>query len=481
MDVLVINPPMVINRKPTFPSFGIDFIVQVLEQNAHKVELLDIDAYRYSREHVCETIHKSRAEVIAIGGLVTVYPYLTWLVPQIRKIKPSCTIILGGPLASSLKERCFDELDIDGIVIGEGEVTVVELLKEICGGRDLSRVQGIAYKADGKILFTPQRGLMPGLDHLLRFDDTRFPMEDLLQTTSGVFQLHVQRGCPSNCTFCFNAFRVVGKNVRYRPAQHVVDDMVYFKNKYKDKITLFALTGECITMSKSWVRDFTRALTDSKLKVKYRVTSRVDTIDAERMAWLKESGCTIISFGLESGSDRILKIMKKNVTAEKSLRAVHLAKKYFNEIQASIILGYVGEDRITLRETVDFCKRLGLRPSFFYATPFPGTELYDTAKANGNIVDEKAYLMDLDRSMISDFNLNLTTMPEHEARMAIAEAKREVENYYFMYDLIHLKIFYYIFYTVKTQGLSTLLNKITNRLRSLSTKINSALPPSEKP
>ncbi|MBF0594895.1 MAG: B12-binding domain-containing radical SAM protein [Candidatus Omnitrophica bacterium] len=365
MDILVINPPMTVNSKPTFPSFGIDFIMHALQQGGHHAELLDIDAYRHSHEYVCEVIRHSKAEVVAIGGLVMVYPYVAWLVPEIRKIKPSCVIILGGPLASSLKELSFDGLDIDFVVISEGEITILDLLAEIAGKRDYSRVLGIGYRDQGKVVFTPFRPLMTSLDHLPRFDDTRFPMDQLLRNTHGVFQIHVQRGCPSNCTFCFNAFRVVGKNVRYRPALSVVEDLVYFKEKYKDRIKLFALTGECITMNKEWLREFTHALIDRKLKVNYRVTSRVDTIDEERLRWLKDSGCNSMSLGVESGSDRILKVMKKNVTPDRSLRAVRLAKKYIRHIEAPLILGYAGEDQTTLRETVNFSKCLGLKPMLF--------------------------------------------------------------------------------------------------------------------
>ncbi|MBF0594183.1 MAG: B12-binding domain-containing radical SAM protein [Candidatus Omnitrophica bacterium] len=470
MGILVINPPMMVNRKPTFPSFGIDFIVQALQQGGFQPELLDIDAYRYSREHVCDVIRRSPADVIAIGGLVMVYPYVAWLVPEIRRIKPSCAIILGGPLASSLKGVCFERLDIDFIVIGEGEVTIVELLKEISGKRDFAQVLGIGYRHQGKAVFTAHRPFLASLDQVPRFDDTRFPMDQMLQSTNGVFQIHVQRGCPSSCTFCFNAFRVVGKNVRYRPAVKVVEDMVYFQKKYGAKIKLFALTGECITMSKEWVREFSGALISSGLKIKYRVTSRVDTIDEDRLKWLKDSGCYAISFGIESGSEKLLKIMKKNATPEKSLRAVHLTKKYFDHIQPSMILGYVGEDQITLRDTVEFSKRLGVKPLLCHATAFPGTELYEMAKQLGRIKDEGAYLMDLDKSSILDKGLNLTEMPDDEARQAIADATREIENFYFWYDLVHLKFIDYIVFTFQAEGMGVLMAKIAKRFRALFLK-----------
>lgn len=467
MKILLINPPMQPGTEPRFPSFGIAYITQTLRHNGYAVDLLDVDAYRHSNEFVRNVIAESDATVIGIGGLVTVYPYLSWLVPEIRRMKPACTIILGGPGASALKERCFNRFPIDFMVIGEGEITILELLRALTNGGPFQHINGIGFRENGNVRFTERRPLMPTLEHLPLFDDTLFPMERLLRNTHGVFQIHTQRGCPQNCTFCFNAYRVVSRQVRYRPIDQLMIEIKRFKEKYKGQIQLFAISGECVTMNKGWLKEFTQAIMDNQLDIRYRVTSRVDTIDEERLEWLKKSGCVSIAFGLESGSEKILKIMRKNVSAEKGKHAVRIAKKYIPNIEASIMLGYIGEDRGTLRETVEFCKSVGVRPQLFYATAFPGTDLYGMALERKRIVDEEDYLMRLDKRMISDFYLNLTDMNDDEARKAIVSARNEIDNFYFWRDLVRFKIIKYFVHILRTEGMVSVLKRIKRRLHLL--------------
>lgn len=458
---------MQVNRRPEVPPFGIAYISQELKKHNHEVSIIDIDSNRFSREEVSALIMRNPSDMVGIGGLVTVYPYLYWLVPEIRRISPDAKIVLGGAIASSLKGRCFDKFDIDYEVIGEGEITILELIDAIRKGGDFAKVKGIGFRKDGKVVFTEPRPLKTSLEDLPFFDDTPFPIEKLLLNTKGVFQIHAQRGCPSSCTFCFNAFRVVSKHVRYRSVKDVVREMAFFKKKYGNKIKLFAISGECITMNKKWIIDLCKEIAESKLNIKYRVTSRVDTIDEERLYWLKKSGCVKMLFGLESGSDRILKIMKKGTTVEQGLRAVAMAGKYIPNIEASVILGYEGEDKSSLRQTVEFCKKLGVRPVLFYTAAFPGTEIYDNAVRKGIIKDEEAYMMNLDRTLIGEFSLNLTDMPDDEARREIESAAKEIEKYYLWREIKNMAIFKRIFARISEDGFLPAIDKIVRRIGKL--------------
>ena len=435
MKVLLINPPVQVNVKPEIPSLGLSYIAHELEKNGHTVELLDIDGYRYPKERVTEFIRNSSANFIGIGGLATIYSYLHWLVPEIKTLKPHVEIVLGGAVASSLRERCFERLAIDYEVIGEGEITITELAKEVVASRNFAKVNGIGYRSEsGEIVFTKRRPLMESLDEVPRFNDELFPMEIYLKNVRGFMQIHAQRGCPHACTFCFNCYRVVSHKVRYRPFYKVVDEIEYFQKKYKDKIKVFVISGECITMNKKWITDFCKEIIKRKLKIKYRVTSRVDTLDAERLCWLKKSGCKIISLGLESGSDKILKIMNKGTTVEQGRKAVALARKYINYVEAYIIYGYAGETPQTLKETVKFCKKINNPTNTYIAAPFPGTVLYKIAVKKGRIKDEEDYLMKLDTTLLyrPSVYLNLTDMPEEEAKAAIKKAILEVTLYYYI-------------------------------------------------
>lgn len=467
VKILLINPSMHADLPPRFSPLGMAYMTQTLKQKVgYDVDLLDIDSHRYTKDFVSDYIAKSPADIIGIGGMVSVYPYLSWLIPQIKRIKPSSTIILGGAVASSLREHCFTRFPIDFSVIGEGEITTPELLKELLGERNFKNVKGIGFRDKEKVIFNPPRPLMTTLEHLPIIDDRLFPMEKLLHNSDGIVQIHVQRGCPSNCTFCFNVFRVASKHVRYRPVEHVIKEMVLLKERYGDKIKAFTLSGECVTMNKEWLREFAYTIIEQKLNICYRVTSRVDTIDEERLMWLKKSGCIAISFGLESGSNAILKIVNKNTTAERGLWAIHLTKKYIFNIEAGIILGYLGENRETLRETVDFCKRLGVKPLLFYPLPFPGTELYKTAIEKGFIKDEEGYLMTLDQRRLDEFFLNVTDMPDDLAIREVFAARREIECFYWQ-DFVKNVIS-----VIRTQGIKVFTQKVLKRLSKKFMKKN---------
>ncbi len=425
MRILLIHPPSSAYEKPIYCSFGILYIAQKLLGSGYDVEILDIDAHKFSKPYVSKFLEKGRYDIIGIGGLVMIYSYLSWLIPELRRTNPGKEIILGGGIASSLREKCFERFDIDYAVIGEGEITIVELLKEIENGRKFSLVKGIGFRSNGEVVFTEPRPLMPTLDDVPMVDETLFPLRKFIKNAKGFMTIHVQRGCPGSCTFCFNSFRVVASKVRYRPADQVVDEIEIFNEKYD--IKLFFLTGECITLNREWIINFSKALLERGLNIKYSVSSRVNTIDEERLQWLQKSGCVEIFFGVETGSEKILKLMKKGANLHQARQAVSLAKKYIPKVVTGVVLGYMGEDKGTLKESVDFFKELGelgAMPTISLSLAFPGTELYQKALEKGRIKNEEKYLMTMDELSIHDYQLklNLTEMPDEEAKREIASA-----------------------------------------------------------
>lgn len=466
VKVLLINPPMdVQGGPPKFVSFGIAYIAQRLRSCGYGIEILDIDAYRFSKEEVSRMLKEKKFDVAGIGGLATVYPYLVWLVPEIKKWKPDVEIILGGAVASSLKERCFERCGIDYAVIGEGEETIVELLEEIKGRRNFSSVKGIGFKDKGSVVFTQSRSLMSSLADVPMFDDSLFPVEMLLKNSGGIMQIHTQRGCPFACTFCFNCYRVVGREVRYRPVGKVLDEIEVFNRKYD--VRLFALAGELILMNKAWVIEFCRELLARRLRISYRVTSNVNTIDEESLSWLKRTGCVSMSIGIESGSPKILRIMKKGITVERARNAVQLAKRYIPNLEISMMVNFIGETKQTLRESVGFFKEINVKPLIFFATPFPGTELYRMAIARGCIKDEEEYLMNLDKVSISKPSLNLTDMSNEEAERELAWAVDEIERYYFRKSLLSVKAYNMLLLKMRKDGLRNTAKTLAEKMRRI--------------
>ncbi|MBW8000485.1 MAG: B12-binding domain-containing radical SAM protein [Planctomycetes bacterium] len=428
-EVLLINPVLVENLPPRNISFGIAYIAQQLMSYGYGVEILDVDTHRYDKKEVLERIEKSSCDIIGIGSLVTAYSYLSWLIPAIKDLKPDIKIVLGGGIATAIPERCLVRFDIDYAVIGEGEVTIIELLKTLNENRSVKDVAGIAFRDNDEVIFTVPRPHMPSLDDVPALNTALFPVEKILNNSKGVFAIHAQRGCPWRCTFCFNCFRTSETSrVRYRPVKNVVDEIESLHKRLP--IKYFYLSGECVVVNKRWILAFCKELIERKLKIKYRVTSRLDTLDEERLKWLSQSGCEILSFGLESGSPKILKIMKKNINLEKAKQILKLAQKYIPTIEVSIMYGYIGETEETIKETTTYCKELNILPAYFFATAYPGTELWDMAIEQGHIKDEEEAMMNL--SSITDFNINLTKMTDEEILRLQKESKREMQMHYFL-------------------------------------------------
>lgn len=426
--ILLINPVLIENQLPRIISFGIAYIAQQLISCGYDVEILDIDANRYPKEEVLRRIESSTCDIVGIGSLVTAYRYLSWLIPEIRRLKPNVKIILGGGIATAIPARCIERFGVDYVVIGEGEITIIDLLKTLNQGGNILEVDGIAFKDNSGLKFTRPRELMPSLENVPHVNVEFFPIKKLLKNNNNDFQVHVQRGCPNSCTFCFNCFRVVSNKVRYRPVENVIDEIESVR--YRLPIKYFYLSGECVVMNKKWILTFCRELVERRMDIKYRVTSRLDTLDEERLEWLKKSGCQILSFGLESGSPDILKIMKKNIDLEKAKKILKLAERYIPTIEVSIMYGYSGENERTIRETTDYCKELGILPTFFFATAYPGTKLWEMAVEGGNIKDEEEAMMNL--SNIADFSVNLTKMPDAELLRLKRESEYEIMKYYYL-------------------------------------------------
>lgn len=426
--VLLVNPVLIEDQPPRIVSFGIAYIAQKLISCGYKVEMLDIDANRYPREEVLKRIEDSRCDIVALGSLVTAYRYLSWLVPEIRRLKPDKKIIVGGGIASAIPSRCVERFGIDYAVVGEGEITIIDLLRTLENDGNISEVNGIAFRDESGVRFTEPRQLMPSLADVPPLNAGLFPMELLLKNNNYDFQIHVQRGCPNSCTFCFNCFRVVSNKVRYRPVENVISEIESARKRFPVK--RFYLAGECVVMNKKWILTFCKEVVKRKMDIEYRVTSRMDTMDEERLEWLKRSGCKIMSLGLESGSPDILKIVNKNIDLEKAKKIVRLAKKYIPKIEIGVMYGYIGETERTIRETTEYCKQLDIVPAFFFATAYPGTKLWEMAVERGYIKNEEERMMNLGN--ISDFSVNMTDMSDETLLRLKSKSEYEIMKHYFL-------------------------------------------------
>lgn len=411
MDILLINPPIREWAKPNCVPLGLGYIAATLRQAGHSVEVLDINGYRYSKEMVLSILNNKDPDIFMTGGLITVYNYLKWLTTEIHERFPGTPIMLGGSVSTSIPEIALRTLPIDIACIGEGEITTVEVADTLESGKPLDGIPGIHFQKEGKIIKNPSRLPIKDMDMIPFPAYDLFPMDIYINNPVGHINkdkwgtgesvhesvpkstnINVTRGCPYKCTFCYHDY--LGPGYRHRSPENVMAEMDLLSEKYG--VNYFLWADDESIINKKFVYDFCDLMAKSKKDYEFSISGRVNLVDEHLLTTLKNSGCTMVGYGIESGSQKILDAMCKGVTVEQAKKAVLLTQKIFGDADCSFLIGYPGETDQTIQETEQFCSELGLAPEvIFFATAYPGTELYSYALKRQLITDEISYISGL--------------------------------------------------------------------------------------
>ena len=455
MKVLLINPPIRENAKPINFPIGLGIIASVLLEQGYEVEVFDINALRLSKEQVISNLKKFTPDLIGIGGLITTYKYLKWIIPEIKSLFPDAKIVVGGGVVTENPEILLKATVADYAVIAEGEITIVELLDALITNKDLSVIKGLAYKNDeGNIIVNPKRELIKDLDEAPMPAYQLFPLDIYLENQSHSrilgrqpeMNIITSRGCPFNCNYCYHIF---SKGVRYRSIESVIDELKFFIKNYN--VHSFIFIDETFTINSKRVIEFCEALKREEIKITWSCYARVSLVEKNLLKLMKETGCYRIGFGIESGSQKILDLMNKKETVVQAERAIKMVRKAGMICGTTFMCGYVGETKETMSETVSFCKKHLISTSFFFTTPYPGTQLY-------SIVEDKVLskYKNLDSFLetlgdVSDFVVNLTDFSDDELIKLRDQMNRDVQKipfiqkpryYYHLYQQLGVNIFY---------------------------------------
>lgn len=279
--------------------------------------------------------------------------------------------------------REYGNLDI--IIKGECEMVI----REIAAGASREGVLGISYRDKGRIITNSERPFLDDLDQL------PFPARHLVKnelyvrpdTSEPMAVIETSRGCPYGCIFCL-VKEVAGRNVRCRSPKAIVDEIEECVEKHG--IRNFHFKSDTFTWNKPWVLELCREIDRRKLKVKWICNSRVDTLDHERLSWMKKTGCWAIGLGVESGNQQVLDKIKKGITLKQAEEAFALCRALGVRTYAYFIVGFPWDSEESINDSLSFA--LKLRPSFldfFFPYPFPGTEMESIARGY-NLIPDKA-------------------------------------------------------------------------------------------
>lgn len=404
MKVLVANPPWPgegygarsdvrwpHKRRDKYLEYPIylAYIVAVLEEAGLEVAFVDAVMEEMSIEDFARAATAIGPDLVVLEcSTPSIYHDLE-TARATKEALPGTRVALTGSHPTVFHEELLrDNPAVDAIVRGEAELTVRDLALSLAGGENLSGVQGLTYREGDGVLVNPPRPLIEDLDslpfparHIVNQEGYRAAIYSGERPTAMVSS----RGCPYHCVYCLWPETLYGHKFRARSAQNVVDEMELVVKDYGVDEIYF--DDDCLTLSKKRVLEMCRLILDRGLDVKWIVQARVDTVDKEVLSAMKEAGCHYVLFGVESGSPKMLEIMKKRITLDRARQAFRDCRDVGMKTQAFFLFGVPGENQETIEETIEFARELDADSTqFAIAIPHPGTELYQVCLENGWLV-----------------------------------------------------------------------------------------------
>lgn len=334
-------------------------------------------------QEVAQTIAALQPKIVGISSKVVDIPSTLILAEIAKKMLPGSTVIVGGPSASTCSEYLMSNSAIDFIVLGEGEETICELAQAILSnivGEKQNNIRGIGYRnADGCLVTNEQRPLIKDLDEI------PFPDRDsmfIIDRHGKIKRCHeykdilTSRGCPFPCTFCC-AYKAWGtRKPRYRSIESIIDELDFLLSKYGSNDFIF--WDDLFTSNSERVKAFCKIVLQRKMRISWVCLTHLNTIDEELLLLMKAAGCREIQIGIESGSDRILSFIKKEISREIIFAKVPILKKVGIPWHVFLIIGFPTETVQEMDETMRLIAEI--RPHYVYLglfCPYPGTDLYN--------------------------------------------------------------------------------------------------------
>ncbi len=311
---------------------------------------------------------------------------------HLRTVNPGAVFLAGGAYPSIFPEKTMDLINFDLVLTGEAESSIVELADSLEAGRDTSGIQNLVFRdGSGGIRVNPRRPVPQDLDSLPHPARDLVDYDAYLSNGMSEFGAVTSRGCPYNCMYCKpSTDRIFGGGIRFRSASGIVAELkglAVLRNT--DMLPVFFKDDSLTLHPTGWFEEFRDLLKAEGLKLKWHCASRVDSITARKAEVMAESGCHCVSFGVESGSRRILDFYRKTTTTEQAEAAFRFCHSAGIEATAMVMIGCPMEKEEDLAATFSLLRRL--KPDdivVYFSTAIPGRDIHDWARENGYLIDD---------------------------------------------------------------------------------------------
>lgn len=422
MRILLINPPFhsLMGVEYIYFPLGLGYIAAVLEKAGFKAMIYNAENfYTPGISKNCDSINflsrslsypqaledDSHAMWIEIKKLLRKHvPDLVGLFVTspnsgsakkisslVREYKSDCRIVWGGPHPAFLAEDILKDGCADFVIRGEGEEAIVELCRFI-SGRDtgypggLEDIRSLSFKKQNRVIHNAPRPFIQNLDNLpfparhLSADPGRYGRDDWGNIIGS-------RGCPFECIFCC-AHKIWTRAVRFRSPANILKEIKQTVDEYGTRRFMFQ--DDCFTLNRRWAEEICLEIISSGLKIWWECLTRIDILDYQLLKLMKRSGCYRVHIGIESGSPRMLNLIKKDISSEQMKAGLKLLRRVNMNFCLLFMIGFPQERDEDLSQTVELMKNLGFNQSISLSmfTPYPGTEGFDICR-DLNLIPEK--------------------------------------------------------------------------------------------
>lgn len=387
MKILLINPPTkntIASIMPKeleegldcLPPLGLMYLAAYLERETnHQVEILDSQIEQLNYKQLKQKIGQKNPDVVGITTMTFTIIDVIKTVKIIKEINPAIKVVLGGPHVIIYPKETINIFGVDFLILGEGETVIKHFLDNIDQPSQLKQIKGLVFKENNQIINTGRSDLIKNLDDLplparhLTYYKKYF---SVISSKRPVTTMFTSRGCPFKCLFCDRP--QLGKNFRARSAQSVVNEMEACQKMGIQEIFIY---DDTFGIDRQRVLDICSKIQKRKLKIAWDVRTRVDTVDQEIIQTMKNANCQRIHYGVEAGTQKILNILRKDITLEQVEKAFKITEKIGIQTVGYFMIGSPNETRKDILQTIKLTKKLN--PDFVHismTTPFPATDLY---------------------------------------------------------------------------------------------------------
>ena len=426
-NLLLIIPKYTLTTKKNYDYWvpiGFGYVLSILRKNGYDFDCLNLNHLDgVLKDNIKNYLEKKKYDFIITGGMAIDYDSIKIIIDAVGEHKTKPKVILGGMIITPEPKVIFEALRPDFGLIGEAEETIIELLNCLKSQKDLSKIDGLIYRQNNKLFINKKRVPKASLDSIPFPDFESMGYNEFLKNcypslscfysiidNPRVYSILGSRSCPFQCTFCYHY-----NNYRERSIKNIMKEVEFAVKRYDANLIMFF--DECLSVTKERLFDFCDKIIELKNKLgrdlKWYAALRVDAVDEPVLKKMKEAGCFMVGYGLESYNLSVLNSMNKKITPEQIDKALKMTMANKIAVQGSFIFGDIVENLDTANETLEYWKNnCKGQLHLTFIRPFPNSKIYQYCLEKGIIRDKLAFMKNLND--ITDVYENMTSLNDKD-------------------------------------------------------------------